>query len=98
MQSGTLGNGRTLDATFSEDGSFNGMLVAPPDDFFVRTQQINGNWHAAESILSIQWDWAQSSGTYHEEVPIEISDFSDDKLVGVDKWFRVWEFERTKNL
>ena len=73
------------------------MLSAPPDDFFVRTQQVNGNWHVAGSLLSIQWDWVQSSGPYHEEVPIEISDFSADKLVGVDKWFRLWELERTEN-
>ena len=97
VQSGTLGNGRILDAAFTQDGSFNGMLTAPPDDFFVRTQQVNGNWHVAGSLLSVQWDWVQSSGPYHEEVPIEISDFSADKLVGVDKWSRLWELERTEN-
>ena len=97
VQSGTLGNGRLLDAAFSQDGSFDGMLTAPLDDFFVRTQQVNGNWHVAGSLLSIQWDWVQSSGPYHEEVAIEISDFSADKLAGVDQWFRLWEFERTEN-
>jgi len=97
VRSGTLGDGRILDAAFSQDGSFNGMLTAPPDDFFVKTQQVNGNWHAAGSLLSIQWDWVQSSGPYHEEVPIEISDASADKLVGVDKWFRLWELARTEN-
>ena len=72
VQSETLGNGRVLDAAFSEDGSFGGMLTAPPDDFFVRNQPVNGNWHVARSLLAIQWDWGQASGTYHEEVSIEI--------------------------
>src|SRR4030095_2019136 len=97
VQSGTLGHGRTLDAAFSQDGNFTGMLTAPADDFFLRTQQVNGNWQVAGSLLSIQWDWVQSSGPYHEEVPIAITDFSADKLVGVDKWSRLWELERARN-
>ena len=97
VRSETLGNGRTLEAAFNQDGSFNGTVEAPPGDFFVRTQEVNGTWHVAPPLLLIQWDWIQSSGPYHEEVPIEISTFSDHKLEGVDKWFRLWVLERLEN-
>src|SRR6185295_2511694 len=97
VRSETLGNGRTLDAAFNQDGSFNGLIEAPPDDFFIRTQEVNGRWHVAQPLLLMQWDWIQSSGPYHEEVPIEISTFSADRLEGVDKWFRFWEMERIEN-
>ena len=96
VRSETLGNGRSLDAAFNQDGSFTGVLTAPPDDYFVRTQQVNGTWHVAHPLLLMQWDWVQSSGPYHEEVPIEISSFSADKLEGVDKWLRFWVLERNR--
>jgi len=97
VRSETLGNGRSLKADFNQDGSFNGIIEAPPDDFFLKTQKVNGTWHVAHPLLLMQWDWVQSSGPYHEEVPIEISDFSADKLEGVDKWVRLWALERIEN-
>lgn len=96
IRSETLGAGRTLDADFSHDGNFSGMLTAPAGDFFVKSQQVSGKWHLAPPLLLLAWDWIQSSGPYHEEVPIEISSASDQKLQGVDKWFRLWELEKIK--
>jgi len=87
--------GYTDPVFLNQDGSFSGIVEAPPDDFFLRTQQVNGRWHVADSLLLMQWDWVQSSGTYHEEVPIEISSSSAQKLEGVDKWVRLWELQRS---
>jgi hypothetical protein len=94
VQSQTLGNGMSLAADFDDGGSFGGQLTAPPGYYTVQTQQVRGKWHVAGSLLILEWDWMQVAGRFHEEVPIEISNLSEDRLQGVDKWFRLWEFQR----
>ena len=96
VQSETLGTGRTLVADFTKDGKFTGILQVPPGDIEMRSQQINGKWHVAQPLLFLAWDWFWSlAGTnFHEEIPIEISSILEEKLEGVDKWVRMWIFER----
>jgi hypothetical protein len=94
VRSKTLGNGRALEADFDPQGGFTGVVFAPPNDYFLKSQGVNGTWHVARSLLVLQWDWMQNSGTYHEEVPMEVSECAQDKLVGVHKWGRLWEFQR----
>ena len=97
VQSQTLGDGRVLDGIFDQSGRFSGTIYAPPGDFFLQSQRVNGKWHIAGSLLIFEWDWVQSSGPYHEQVPIEISELSQDRLKGVDRWLRLWEFERVQS-
>ena len=99
VRSRTLGNGISLAAVFNRDNSFKGMITAPPGGVLVRTQRVNGNWYVAQDVLVLQWDWVhdQGFGSQHEEVPIAISKASAYKLEGLDKWWRLWIFERTEN-
>jgi hypothetical protein len=100
VRSVTLGNGVTLAATFNRDGSFDGMIHAPPS-MTTNTQRVSGAWVVTPPLLFLQWDWIEGTGPYaaprHNEIPIEISSFSARRLTGVDKWWRLWSFERIEN-
>ena len=75
---------------FTEDPNF---LIG------ARTQQINGQWAVlSRTQLVLEWDWFEGTKTeeakYHNEVLIEISNISEKKLEGLDKWSRLWSFQR----
>ncbi len=99
VRSRTLGNGISLAAVFNRNNSFKGMITAPPGEVLVRTQPVNGNWYVAQDVLVLQWDWVheQGFGSQHEEVPIVISKASAYKVEGLDKWLRLWQFDRIQN-
>jgi hypothetical protein len=98
VQSGTLGNGVDLAVTFNQDGSFMGMIAAPPGDYMVQNQPVNGTWYPAPPVLILQWDSVRGPGQHkmreHNEVPIEITTISSNRLQGIDKWWRLWQFNR----
>jgi hypothetical protein len=100
VRSLTLGNGVTLAATFHPDGSFHGMITAPPS-MTTNTQKVSGTWVVTPPLIFLQWDWIEGTGAFasprRNEIPIEVSNFSARKLTGVDKWWRLWTFERIDN-
>jgi hypothetical protein len=101
VRSFTLGNGTNLGAVFNPDGTFTGMFNAPPGGLFLRTQRVNGAWYVTGRLLFLQWDWIEGTGPYasqrHNEIPIEIRSSSARRLTGVDKWWRLWTFERIES-
>jgi len=85
----------SLGANFASDGSFEGMLSNPPDDLIIRPQRVTGRWHVAKPLLLLSYPYVTVSGGPAEaEFSIEITEASDHKLSGVDKWLRLWEFEK----
>ena len=94
VRSAGLGGAVCLEAHFDSNGSFDGMLFVPPGDVLQSTQPVRGSWNVAGSLLVLNWDAISSSMTFNNEVAIEITNASDNKLSGVDKYLRLWEFER----
>lgn len=98
VRSSTLGNGIALAVIFNQDGSFRGMITAPPGDYMVPNQRTNGAWYSAQPLLILQWDWVRGPGQFkmreHNEVPIEITTISSNRMQGMDKWVRLWQFAR----
>jgi hypothetical protein len=85
----------SLVAIFNSDGSLQGMLKNPPDDLIIRPQRVAGKWHVANPLLLLGYNYTTVSGGPAEaEFTIEITEVSEDKLSGVDKRLRLWEFER----
>ena len=95
VRSATMGDGVNLEAEFTPQGTFAGMLYVPAADYIKSTQRIQGRWSIAGPLLILQWAWTENSGmTFQNEVPIELTSVSDGRLSGIDKWFRAWEFDR----
>jgi hypothetical protein len=46
MQSSALGNAAALEVAFNQDGTFSGMLAAPPDAYLVPSQPVNRTWYS----------------------------------------------------
>lgn len=99
IRSESLGSGlagTSLDATFMSDGSFVGMLNPPPGDRLVIPQQVNGRWQVAGPLLYLSYNYLMGGYPSPTQIPIEITEISQNKLVGVDKFYRLWEFSRIR--
>lgn len=85
----------SLEVSFASTGSFQGVLRNPPDDLVIRPQRVNGKWSVTGTLLLLSYTYSTVSGGAAEaEFVVEISEASERKLTGVDKWLRPWEFER----
>jgi hypothetical protein len=92
----------SLTAAFNRDGSFKGLVREPSNSFSIPTQQVTGTWSVAgNNVLLLQWDWVTGPGnmksTYHNEVPILITNASARKLIGITQWMDQWTFDRIEN-
>lgn len=99
IRSESLGSGlagTSLDATFMSDGSFVGMLNPPPGDRLVMRQQVHGRWQAAGPLLFLIYNYLMAGYPSPTQIPIQIAEMSQNKLVGVDKFGRLWEFRRIR--
>jgi hypothetical protein len=86
-----------LEISASSDGSFLGVLRNPSDDLVIRPQRVNGRWQMANSLLLLSYPYFTASGGIAEaEFLIQLSVVSEQRLSGVDKWLRSWEFERRR--
>jgi hypothetical protein len=84
-----------LEASFNNDGSFEGALKNPPNDLVIKPQRVTGRWHVAGSLLLLSYRYVmEMAGPGTAEFTIEISEATEDRLAGVDKLLRMWEFER----
>ena len=85
----------SLEIIVSSDGSFQGVLRNPPDDLVIQPQRVNGRWQMANTLLLLSYSYFTVSGGGAEaEFAIQITAASEQRLSGVDKWLRSWEFER----
>jgi len=85
----------SLVATFNGDGSFDGMLNNSPYDLIIRPQRVAGNWHVANGLLLLTYGYVSVSGGPAEaEFAIQMTGVSENKLTGIDKYVRLWQFER----
>jgi hypothetical protein len=77
------------------------MIDAPPGGLLLNTQEVAGTWVVTPPLLFLQWDWIEGTDPFasqrHNEIPIEISSVSARRVSGVDKWWRLWTFERIEN-
>ena len=63
------------------------MIISP--------QQVSGRWHVAAQILVLTHNYMDNlSGTARAEFEIEITEVSENRLSGIDKWVRLWEFQK----
>jgi hypothetical protein len=84
-----------LEATFRNDGSFQGVLENPPNDMVIRPQRVSGKWHVAGPLLLLSYRYVmEMAGPGTAEFTIEITEATEDRMAGVDKLLRMWEFER----
>jgi hypothetical protein len=86
---------QSLQATFASDGTFEGILNNPPGDMIISPQQVSGQWHVAAPILALTYNYVDNmSGPARAEFEIEITEVSESRLSGIDKWVRLWEFQK----
>ena len=86
---------QSLQENFAGDGTFEGILNNPPSDMIIRPQQVSGRWHVASPILVLTYNYIDNlSGPARAEFEIEITEVSENRLSGIDKWVRLWEFEK----
>ena len=86
---------QSLTASFHDNGTLEGILANPPDDLVIRPQRVRGKWHFANPLLMISYAYATvSGGSAEAEFAIEITQMSETRLTGIDKYLRLWEFER----
>jgi hypothetical protein len=101
VRSASLGPGVSLAAAFNPDGNFTGSINAPPGGLFIRSQEVTGAWYFTGGVLFLQWNWIEGKGPFasqrYNEVPIEIRSISASKVVGIDRWGTLWNFQRIKN-
>ena len=98
VQSSALGNAAALEVAFNQDGTFSGMLAAPPDAYLVPSQPVNGIWYSgAPPLLILKWGWLEGPTQFKQErqneVAIEITTASSNSLQGIDKFARLWQFQ-----
>jgi hypothetical protein len=92
-----------LMAVFLVDGTFQGILQNPPNDFVIRPQRVRGRWHVAGGLLMLSYNYVMNlSGPARAEFMIQITNGSARSLTGIDQPQyltvysrpRLWEFER----
>lgn len=84
-----------LDATFNSDGTFNGFRRTSPESTLYQAGPQNGRWQIAKPFLFIKYvDVMTDAPPVDTEHTIEIREFTEHRIVGVDKYFRMWELIR----
>lgn len=84
-----------LVAAFQIGGTFQGILKNPPNNFVLRPQRVGGRWYVANPLLLLTYNYIPNrSGPARAEFAIRITGVSQRSLTGIDKWLRLWEFQR----
>jgi len=84
----------SLEAVFDGGGSFAGLMRIAPNDSLHRPGPLNGRWQVAGPMLFLHYVSVMGGQQLPTEHAIEITEASEYRLVGVDKFARLWEFAR----
>lgn len=84
----------SLEATFNGDGTFNGVIRTSPQSSLHKPGPLRGRWQLAKPLLFIKYVDVMDGYPADTEHTIEISEFNERRIVGVDKYFRMWELVR----
>lgn len=88
--------GQGLDITFMRNGQFSGQLTGT--GYNTPQQPVNGKWQVFESQLFLDYVYTVHFGIQVIPSPtqfqIQISQGSESRLLGVDRYARAWEWMR----
>lgn len=84
----------SLEATFNSDGSFDGVIETSPQSTLHKPGPLSGRWQLAKPLLFIKYVDVMGGYPSDTEHTIKITEFNERRIVGVDKYLRMWEFVR----
>jgi hypothetical protein len=99
-RSGTLLDAM-LEATFNEDGTFigrtvtNQQAIVPGAIPTITPAAVEGTWVARGPELYLDFPLTMMGNTSPTQIAVSFHEISPDRLVGVDKWGRPWEMDRS---